>query len=441
MVQIQFLNKILKTQSVDIVLDNDITVEYFDEFPDEFNFIMEHYHKYGNVPDIPTFIHKFEDFDITEVTESDEYLLDTLYEEYQYRELVPIIKRAASMLKEDSVGAVDYLRTAMHEVSNLASGGGIDIIKESGIRLAEYQKHCDSDKPWLIPTGFQELDEVMGGLRPGEEFMVIVARTNQGKSWILCKILEHICKVVGLNVGYISPEMSGTSIGYRFDSLYGHFSNFALSTGKEVDGYEEYIKDLQESTDAIFQVITPNDPMFNKKITISKLRKFCKKYDLKVLGIDGITYLSDERYRRGDNKTTSLTNISEDLMELSCELGIPIITVVQANRNGVDETGEVPALETIRDSDGIAHNATTVLSLRQSNAKLKMEITKARNCKVGTKLTYNWDIDTGNFTYNANPEEETEEVTSRYSRQNTQQREPVVNTQPLRRTPPAPLPF
>ena len=57
-----------------------------------------------------------------------------------------------------------------------------------------------------------------------------------------------------------------------------------------------------------------------------------QKNKLDILGIDGITYLTDERYKKGDNRTTMLTNISEDLISLSIELKIPIIVVVQSNR-------------------------------------------------------------------------------------------------------------
>lgn len=427
MVQIQIINKILKSKSLDIVFDNDLTDAHFGEYSPEFNFIMDHYKQYGNVPDVESFLDTFDDFKLVEVSESDEYLIDKINEDYQYRMLVPVINKAAELTKTNSIEAVDYLLSTLDQIQIIDSTCGVDIIAQAHKRLEEYKLKRDSSEPWMRPTGFKELDDVIGGLSPGEEFFVIVARTNNGKSWILTEILEHNWKIGG-NVGYISPEMSDTSVGYRFDSLNEHFSNFALYTGRSVDNYEEYINDLVNNAKTKFIVATPID--FNKKITVSKLRKFCLKNKLDVLGIDGITYLTDERYHKGDNKTTSLTNISEDLMSLSCELKIPIIAVVQANRSGIEEDGSVPSLESIRDSDGISHNASKVLSIRQVNNKLKMEITKARNCKVGTKLCYDWDIDTGTFSYNASPDEysETENVESRY-RSNTNK---VENKQPLK---------
>ena len=109
--------------------------------------------------------------------------------------------------------------------------------------------------------------------------------------------------------------------------------------------------------------------------------------------------MSDERYKRGDNKTITLTNISEDLMQLSTELRIPVLVVVQSNRGGIKEDpNATPDLEDIRDSDGISHNATKVISLRQKDEALLMEIKKHRDGIFGEKLCYQWDADVGDFT-------------------------------------------
>mgnify|MGYP002528563679 CR=1 FL=1 len=127
--------------------------------------------------------------------------------------------------------------------------------------------------------------------------------------------------------------------------------------------YAEYVNELKQRQNK-FVVATPVD--FDRKITVSKLRKWIKQYKLDVIAIDGITYMHDERGKKGDNKTERLTNISEDLMSLSNELQIPIIVVVQANREGVTEEDDTPELHNIKDSDGIGANASKVLSIKQS---------------------------------------------------------------------------
>jgi len=97
-----------------------------------------------------------------------------------------------------------------------------------------------------------------------------------------------------------------------------------------------------------------------------------------------------------------LTNISEDLMSLSIELKIPILVVVQSNRSGVNkDTEETPDLENIKDSDGIAANATKVLAIKQkvNDNILQLSVRKHRDGRTGQTLLYQFDFNMGNFIY------------------------------------------
>lgn len=401
MVALQILSKILATGNNSIIEDNLLSEDYFVGYEGEYNFIQEHIKQYGNVPDKATFLHSFPDIELVEVTESDKYLVDTVREEYLYYKSIPIIQKAAELLKNDSNAAAEFLLNSMKDIQPSYNLGGIDIISQAKSRFDQFINRRDNQDNCFFTCGFPELDDLTHGLQRGEEFFVIFARTNQGKSWVLEKMCTHVWQI-GYNVGYISPEMGPSSIGYRFDTLHSHYSNSGLMWGKDdvdPETYERYIDDLT-SKDNKFIVSTPAD--FDKKITVSKIKNWVRQYKLDLVAIDGITYMSDERYRRGDSKTTSLTNISEDLMELSIELGVPIIVVVQANRSGVVEKGttETPELESIRDSDGIAHNASKILSIHQKeHGVLTMTVKKQRFGKVGGKLTYNWDINTGDFQF------------------------------------------
>ena len=396
MVSLQILNRVISTKDISIITDNNLTIDYFLEYEDEYSFIKEHFDNYKNVPDTETFINKFPDFELLEVNESDRYLVDAIREEYLYSKSVPVIKKAAELLKSDSNEASRYLQSELVNLTPNYITPYVDII-HSNSRVEMFEDKSNNKDRWFIPTGFEELDDIIYGWQCGEEFVVIFARTGIGKSWVLVKTVQHAWEI-GKNVGYVSPEMSADKIGYRFDTLNNHFSNMALVRGDKskvsIDEYKQYNEKLAEHNNSIL-VSTPMD--FNKQVTVGKLRTFVQANNLDMLAIDGITYMTDERYKRGDNKTTSLTNISEDLMELSCELKIPILVVVQSNRGGTEK--DTPDLEDIRDSDGIAHNATKVISLNQKEEALVMKIKKNRDGKVGDKLTYLWDIDLGEFTW------------------------------------------
>lgn len=398
MVQLQLLNYVLQKQDDSILTENEITKEYFLGYEAEYEFIQAHKEKYGNVPDKETFLEKFPSFDILEVNESSKYLVDTIREEHLYTVSVPVVQKFAELLKTDANAAAEYLKSQTQFLQPNYSIGGIDITKQADTRYSEYIDRKQNQKNWYFESGFTELDDIIHGIQRGEELFVLFARLGQGKSWILAKMTGHVWRL-GFNVGYVSPEMSYNSVGFRFDTLFGHFSNRNLMRGEDEENYETYIQELQGKENR-FIVATPAD--FNRSITVSKLRNFVKQYKLDLLAIDGIKYLTDERGRKGDNLTTSLTNISEDLMELSVELGIPVLVVVQANRSGASDASEdgTPSIESIRDSDGIAHNASKVISLKQkADGILQMEVQKNRFGSLGDRLNYLWDIDTGKFTF------------------------------------------
>lgn len=414
MIALQVLSKILLTQDYSLIEDNLLNEEYFVGYENEFNFIQDHYKTYGNIPDRATFVSKFTDFEIVDVMESDRYLIDTLREEYLYYKSVPIVKNIAELLKTNANAAAEYMLSEMKNLQPNYQLSGVDIIADAKDRYEQFLERKEHQDDWYFTSGFEELDDIIHGIQREEELFVIFARTNQGKSWILEKICTHIW-TLGHNVGYVSPEMSASSVGYRFDTLFKNFSNKGLMWGRgdiPETMYKEYIDNLS-TNEHKFIVSTPID--FDKKITVTKLKNWVNKYKLDVIAIDGITYMTDERSKRGDNKTTTLTNISEDLMSLSMELHIPVLVVVQANRTGVvdKEQDGTPELESIRDSDGISHNASKVLSIRQKDHVLEIGIKKQRFGAVGGKLNYTWNIDEGEFIFipsydDAESEESTE---------------------------------
>lgn len=404
MIVLQVISKILETQSLDIMRDNNLTEEYFVGYEEEIEYIVKHNEKYGNVPDKATFLSQFDKFELVEVTESDRYLVDAIREEYLFNKSLKVFNHVAELMNDDANAASEYL---MHELPNLQpnySLGGTDIIQQSQKRFEEMQKRKEKGENYFITCGFKELDDLWYGLQRGEELLVIYARLNAGKSWVLEKMCTHIWQI-GFNVGYISPEMSETSIGFRFDTLNSNFSNKGLMWGKdtiEESEYADYIDGLKEKKNR-FMVATPAD--FQREITVSKLRMWVKQWELDALAIDGITFLTDERARRTDSERQTLFHISEDLMGLSVELGIPVMIVVQANRTGTNNNtaeNETPEIESIFGSDGIAQNASKVLALKQTKedniTTLLMQIKKQRFGPVGDKVQYTWDADTGEFT-------------------------------------------
>lgn len=399
MVELQIINRVLQTQDISILENNQLDAEYFPEYSEEYEFITNHYKEYKNVPDKTTFLAEFNEFDFIEVTESEEYLVRKIREEYLYYKSVPVVKNIAKLLKTDANSAVEYMIQSMKDLQPNYNLGGVDIIQQADKRLEAYIDRRDNQDNWFFTTGFPELDDITHGIQRSEELVLIFARTNQGKSWVLEKMCTHIWEI-GFNVGFISPEMGELSVGYRFDTLHKNFSNRDLMWGNEElneSEYKTYIDELKQRNNK-FIVATPSD--FGNRLTITKIKKFIEQYKLDAIGIDGVTYLEDERYKRGDTEAQKLTHIGEDLMNLSRDINVPILVVAQANRSGAisNDTDDTPEVESVRGGDGISINASKLISLKQSqDGVITLQIKKQRNGKVGDKISYQWNPDIGEF--------------------------------------------
>lgn len=400
MVELQILCKVLKDRSLALLELNGITEDYFTAYAAEYNYIIEHMRNYGSIPDKETFVSKFPEFTIVDVSEPDKYLVETINEERLYALGVPVLNKIVELMQTNAYDAFNYLHSKLPELQVKSFVMGTDIISQSRRRYDQWREKQDSPEKYIIPTGFIELDSILNGWQRGEELVVLFARTGQGKSWILIKSLEHAWKN-GYRVGLLEPEMSDIKTGYRFDTVHGNISNRALTSGGIIGNYEEYVSKLETGKTPFF-VTHPKD--FQRKVTVSKLKSFVKSNNIQILGIDGISYLTDERWQKGDSRTTQLTNISEDLMDLSIELGIPVIVVCQSNREGAKQD-DAPDLENIRDSDGIAFNASVVMAIRQKGPGVELSVRKNRNGESGNKLVYMWDIDAGKFEYVPNEDD------------------------------------
>lgn len=393
----QLLNKILQTKDYGIIKTNSLVRENFTGYEKEFDFIEEHHRKHGNVPDELTFLEKFPNFTLQEVGETVEYLLDKMYDDNGFHNFNNYFPKIIETYKQDSRAGYEIYKQGLEVLKPKAFCKGIDIIQTGINRYDIFANRANDPDNQSIKSGLIEMDEILGGWEYGDELVTIVARTNQGKSWILMKFLMEAWRQ-GKRVGLYSGEMSDIKLGYRFDALLQHFSNRALVQGAQTDGYKEYIENLALMQNP-FVIITQKE--FGGRPTVQKLRAFQEDNNFDIIGIDQYSLMDDGRASSRDQTRMRLAHIAEDLFLMSSEYRIPILGLAQANREGAKKEGETdaPGLENIKESDDIAHNSSKCIGMRQSNFGLVLDIIKNREGRVGDKLLYSWDIDTGHFSY------------------------------------------
>lgn len=405
--QAQVLNKILNTKDMSIVNLNNLDANYFFNYKAEFEFIQNHYNQYKCVPDKATFVNSFPDFDFVDVNEPDNYLYNQLMEDYNDNFIATKFNKIRQLIMENkSDDAIIVLKEAYNGVKLTKALSCVNLLSDTS-RYDRYLEKTVNPSHYYISTGFSELDKLTGGIDRENENMVIIARTGQGKTYVLLKMAVEAAKQ-GLTVGIYEGEMTADKVGYRVDTFLSHIENSAINRGNVFvkNRYKEYIDNLKTANYGPIKVFTPND-VSTGVVTVDTLRTFIEREHIDILFVDQYDLLDDKNKARVEFER--IANIARDIKYLQVEKQIPIISVSQMNRtkteDGHQDTTQVAG------SDKIPRYATTMIALEQKrdeeesgvsnnpNVKLVLNIIKARDGGDNNKFTYNVNFNTGYFTY------------------------------------------
>lgn len=369
--QFQILNKVLETKDYSVIESNNLNSDYFFTYTAEFNYIQDHYKKYGTVPDVRTFTGVFPEFKVELVQEPTNFLVSELKRDYGATQAAILFNNIKDKLESGDID--DAIATINNAHINLGTATSSTDVAQDFSRLDHYKERVSGNMGNYLSTGFYELDKMIGGIDTQNENMVIVARTGVGKSWVLYKMAANAF-ALGKRVGIYSGEMSVDKVALRIDTILSHISNRGLNHGDPYvqAAYESYIQHFKEGTlgeivpnylpGGCIEVLTPND--LGDMATVDQLKVFIEQKQLDILFVDQYSLLRDTS--RARQPYEQVANISKAIKNLQVLTQKPIIAVSQMNRTGgKDVSGEeIEANSTqIGLSDRIGQDATTIIYL------------------------------------------------------------------------------
>ncbi len=226
---------------------------------------------------------------------------------------------------------------------------------------------------FLIPTGFPEIDEILGGGLYLSDFLAIVAPPKSAKSALALQLALNFANA-GETVGVLSLEMSNLQNGLRFIAQQSFQSSLRdhgnLSAAVEANWLRPGIhkETFEQASKTAAELFAANLYLCQKPLEWSEVkaetRRLVREKNLRILIVD-YWQLMETETSRGRNRAGDLADIAKGLKRLGQELNICVIALGQFNQEGLrkrDAGGELSTLY-LEGSGELVKSANIVLTV------------------------------------------------------------------------------
>ena len=311
---------------------------------------------------------------------------------------------------------VDEIESDIYNIRNSESKTSIVEIKDS-IRdeFATLQDMIQGNVEVGLSTGYTAIDDLTGGLKKGEMF-VLAARPSIGKTAIALNIIRNMAldEHKPRRIAFFSLEMTAAQISRRFLCSEARISE-TVFWNKTFD-----MNNITRLTNAVTRFSKAKifiDPTAG--ISVAELRAKCRRlqkmHDIEVVVIDYLQLMKGDA--RSDNRQQEVAEISSGLKQIAKDLNIPVLVLAQLNRD-VDKTtpnaSPLPKLNHLRESGAIEQDADIVAFLHRDRDKAKEVLTENQSVDALFIVEKNRNGRTGMVSMNFFPAITRFEVASKY---------------------------
>jgi replicative DNA helicase len=230
------------------------------------------------------------------------------------------------------------------------------ILHETFERIDEL--HRDGNKLRGVPTGFIDLDKLLGGLQKSN-LIVLAARPSMGKTSLALDLIRHVAVTEKRPVGMFSLEMGKDEIVDRLLSSESGVDLFKIRSGHLTDNDFTLIG---EAMGALSEAPIYIDDASGANImeVRTKARRLQAEHGISLLVIDYLQ-LMQGRSSNSDNRVQEVSEISRNLKILARELNVPVLALSQLSRGVENRPDKVPQLSDLRESGSIEQDADVVM--------------------------------------------------------------------------------
>lgn len=232
-----------------------------------------------------------------------------------------------------------------------------DIINLRYEEFAEVHENPDLAKEGVSMSGFKNLDDKIGGFKPGD-MVILAARPSMGKTALALNLARNAA-TAGKHVAIFSLEMSKEQLTDRLISAAMGVDSWKLAKGMLSDEEFSRMGDALESLSRA-SIYMDDSPMGNLMEIKSKARRLKMESGLDFIVIDYLQLMSGGNPM---NRVQEVSEISRGIKSLARELQVPVLALSQLSRTVESRTTKEPILSDLRESGSIEQDADVVLML------------------------------------------------------------------------------
>ena len=295
-----------------------------------------------------------------------EYHSKIILEKQILRGLISSSHEIAHAAYEGTQDAFDILDEAERKIFEITethlkkSFSGMDRAVRDALEYIE-AIHSNTKQKFSVPTGFYELDEILGGFQKSD-LIIIAARPSMGKTAFALTLARNAAIDHKVPVGIFSLEMSTMQLVIRLLCAEGRLNAHLVRTGRLPS--EEGVKLSRNAHKLIESPIFVDDTPAQTVLEIrAKARRLKAEKNIGMIIIDYLQLMQGPS--NSESREREISHISRSLKSLAKELNIPVIALAQLNRAVETRTDKRPQLSDLRESGSIEQDADVVIFLNR----------------------------------------------------------------------------
>jgi len=214
-----------------------------------------------------------------------------------------------------------------------------------------------------VPTGFEQLDEMLHGLHPGQ-MVVVAGRPGSGKSTLAMDFARSAAIKHHAPTVIFSLEMSKQDIMMRLFSAEARVKLNDIRSGRMSDDDWRKIA-LRSSELAEAPLFVDDSPNLTMMEIRAKSRRLKQRHGLRLIVIDYLQLMTSGK--RVESRQQEVSEFSRAMKLIAKELEVPVVALSQLNRGPEQRTDKKPMLSDLRESGSIEQDADVVLLVHRED--------------------------------------------------------------------------